>query len=205
MTTAADGQLRSRGVAVIDGFLKATECESIREELDYAFWRPSRVVNRDFGDELIYYRSPQRTSLSTDQQWFSAELAELVQSVERRACDLLGIDPMRLEPWQAVRYRNRGRFRLHHDAGLFAGDPEGEREVTVLLYLQTPAEGGDTVFPDLCMRVPAVGGRLVAWHNLLADGSVDPSKRHAAQPVRRGGKTILTTWSRQNPVRKECS
>lgn len=193
------------GVAWIDGFLDAGECEFICEELDFAFWRPSRVVNRLFSDDLVYYRSAERTSLSTDQQWFNAELDEAVAGIERRVCEMLRVDAVTLERWQAVRYRNRARFELHHDAGLFACDPEGERELTVLLYLQTPLEGGDTVFPDLRVRVSAVAGRLVVWRNLQDDGTVDPAKRHAAQPVRRGRKTILTTWSRQHPVRKESS
>jgi len=192
-------------VTLIDGFLDERECEFICEELDFAFWRPSRVVNRNFDDELVYFHSSQRTSQSTDQQWFSAELDASVGGIERRACKLLGIDLANLERWQAVRYRNRGRFRLHHDAGLFAGDPEGERVVTLLLYLKTPLEGGDTVFPELGIRVPAVAGRLAVWTNLNADGMADPVMRHAAQPVRRGGKTVLTTWSRQHPVRKEDS
>lgn len=204
MTVVSD-QPRAERVACIDGFLTASECEFLCEELDFAFWRPSRVVNRNFADELVYFHSPQRTSLSTDQSWFSADLAAAVGDIERRACDLLGIDAMTLEPWQAVRYRHRGRFRLHHDAGLFAGDPEGERVITLLLYLQTPAEGGDTVFPDLGIRIPAVAGRLVTWNNLDGDGAVDPAVRHAAQPVRRGAKTVLTTWSREHPVRKESS
>jgi prolyl 4-hydroxylase len=192
-------------VTSIDGFLDERECEFICEELDFAFWRPSRVVNRNFDDELVYFHSSQRISQSTDQPWFSAELDAAVGGIERRACKLLGIDQANLERWQAVRYRNRGRFRLHHDAGLFAGDPEGERVVTLLLYLKTPLEGGDTVFPELGIRVPAVAGRLAVWNNLNADGMADPVMRHAAQHVRRGGKTVLTTWSRQHPVRKEDS
>ncbi len=204
MSTVTD-ELGVGRLTWIDGFLAASECEFICEELDFAFWRPSRVVNRNFGDELVYFHSPQRTSQSTDQCWFSAELDAAVDGIEQRACKLLGIDQTNLEPWQAVRYRNRGRFRLHHDAGLFAGDPEGERVVTMLLYLQTPLEGGDTVFPDLGIRVPAIAGRLAVWNNLNAAGTADPAMRHAAQPVRRGGKTVLTTWSRQHPVRKEDS
>ncbi|WP_164478476.1 prolyl hydroxylase family protein [Mycolicibacterium stellerae] len=196
-------QVLDVGVTWIDGFLDADECEFICAELDFAFWRPSRVVNRLFGDELVYYRSAERTSVSTDQQWFNAELDEAVAGIERRVCEMLRVDSATLEPWQAVRYRNRGRFQLHHDAGLFACDPEGERELTVLLYLETPPEGGATVFPDLRVRVTPVAGRLVVWRNLRDDGTVDPAKRHAAQPVRRGRKTILTTWSRQHPVRKE--
>jgi prolyl 4-hydroxylase len=202
MTTVSE-DLRIRRVQWIDGFADTAECEFICTELEFAFWRPSFVVNRLFDDGLLYYQSPQRKSLSTDQRWFSDELVAVVEGIERRVCDLLEIDRLNLERWQAVRYHNRGRFRLHHDAGLFAGDPEGERVVTVLLYLQSPVEGGATVFPDLGLRVPAAVGRLVVWNNLRDDGTVDPAMRHAAQPVRRGKKAILTTWSRQHPIRKE--
>jgi hypothetical protein len=205
MTALAADRPDTHGITWFDEFLTAGDCESICEELEFAFWRPSCVVNRLFSDDLIYYRSSQRTSLSTDQQWFTPELNEQIAAIERRVCELLSIDPLTLEPWQAVRYGNRGRFRLHHDAGLFGSDPEGERERTILLYLQTPLEGGDTVFPDLRLRVSALAGRLVTWCNLRADGTADPAKRHAAQPVRRGGKVILTTWSRQHFVRKESS
>ncbi|WP_072846091.1 2OG-Fe(II) oxygenase [Rhodococcus tukisamuensis] len=192
-------ELRANRLVWVDEFVDARTCEFLCSELDFAYWHPSVVVRRDVDGALVSYRSEQRVSESTDDRWFSDDLLAELGRIEGRVCGLLGTGRRTLERWQAVRYRNRGRFRLHHDAGLFADDPEGERVTTIRLHLYTPGAGGATVFPYLGVRVGAVAGRLVLWQNLRSDGLADPDMRHAAQPVRRGRKSVLTTWARQHP------
>ena len=116
-------------------------------------------------------------------------------------CRALGIDVARLEQWQALRYGYRTGFRRHHDAGLFASEPAGERTTTLLLYLHAPAVGGSTWFPNLHLSVEPRPGRLLAWHNLTPEGKPDPVMEHVARPVRKGRKVALTTWVRERPVR----
>lgn len=192
--------LRDRGIGWVDGFLDPVTCGRLADELEFSLWRPSTVVNRSpFGD-LTSFTSMRRRSRTAMQEWFAPEVLDEIRRIETRVCRRLGVHRTHLEPWQAIRYGHRDRFDIHHDSGLFADEPAGERVSTVLLYLQAPAEGGATVFPELKLRVAAVTGRLLAWHNLLPDGSPNPVMRHAGSAVRKGAKTILTTWVRQRAM-----
>lgn len=68
---------------------------------------------------------------------------------------------------------------------------------TGMLHLVTPGEGGETRFPH-ARPGPAVvaarAGRLVAWRNLLPDGTPDPASLHEGLPVLRGRKMTLTAF-----------
>ncbi|HXB86121.1 2OG-Fe(II) oxygenase [Mycobacterium sp.] len=189
------------GMAWSDGYLDAAETEEILYELKFVWWRRSQVVRAGQSGGLESFVSASRTSQTSGQCWFNAALMYHLLRIETRLCSELRVDPTRLETWQAVRYGPGERFGLHHDAGLFGSDPAGERVLTVVLFLDTPQQGGATYFPDLDLLVDAQPGRLLVWNNLSPDGSIDSTKRHASTPVHCGTKTILTTWSRQSSVR----
>jgi len=186
----------------IDGFLSKQTCELVLVELEYAFWYPSTVANRrPDGAVASHYISEVRTSESTDEEWFTPELRRQIREVERRLATLLDYDPLRYERWQATRYRRGEAFDYHFDAGPWAADSAGERTMTILIYLDAPQSGGGTHFKDQDIEIRAQAGRLVAWENLLRDGTRDPDMLHASMPVKRGVKTTLVTWIRQRVIR----
>lgn len=195
------GALPEGGVVVRDDYLSADECAFIADELEYVLWRASEVVRVEANGGLVAFHSDERTSTSTSQRWFSDELNARLATLETRLEADFGPPSPYLERWQGVRYQPGGRFGLHTDAGAFAAEPWGERVLTFLVYLQAPEAGGETYFPRLDLLVAPICGRIVVWHNLLPDGTVDKRMLHAATPPRAGTKTILTTWSRQRPVR----
>ncbi len=107
------------------------------------------------------------------------------RAVEQRLATDLNVSADHFEPWQAARYRAGERFEEHHDSGFFADDRWGERTISVLIYLSDSPSGGSTYFPLLRQRFQPMTGRLLAWPDLLPDGSVDPTMRHTACPARR--------------------
>ena len=181
----------------IDGFLSEAKCRTVRHELDFALWRPSTVVNRTRDGILHSYTSKIRVSETTSEEWFTPELRRDVRGIARRVAKRLDVDSRRFEEWQAVRYRCGGKFDYHLDAGCFSSDVAGERQWTVLVYLDTPGMGGATRFKRLNLKIEAVTGRLLMWNNLLPDGTPNPAMLHAGAPVRRGRKTILVSWIRE--------
>jgi hypothetical protein len=194
-------RLRDEGLVLVDDFVPAATCAAMLRELRFVYWAPSTVVNRR-DDAIVSFASAVRTSESAGQWWFTDELLGLLGGVESRLRTEFGIDPDRLETWQATRYHPGGLFRAHDDAGLWRNEPAGERTTTVLLYLDRPEAGGATEFPCLDLVVEPRPGRLLLWQNLRPDGSLDRLMRHAALPVERGAKTVLVTWGRQRPVRE---
>ncbi len=73
----------------------------------------------------------------------------------------------------------------------------GQRLRTVISYLNTPAEGGDTTFPLLDMQVSAVGGRILRFDSIQPDGRLNAASLHAGTPVKQGLKWICTLWLRE--------
>lgn len=189
------------GIGWQEGFLTRKECRVILEELEFALWRDNQVVNLDEHGELTSFTSDRRISEGTNAEWFSPRLLTRLGRIEQRLLDEFGVEPRFLESWQAVRYRPGGKFSIHHDGGVFGQEPAGERVLTFLIYLREPKEGGETYFPERDLVLRPLAGTLAVWNNLLPDGSRNDDFRHAATPVHRGRKVILTTWSRQRPTR----
>lgn len=185
----------------IDGFLTARTCERMLDELDYAFWQPSTVVNRDAAGVVVAQRSAMRISETAMEALFPPAAARIAERTRERVARVLRVSKARFETWQAVRYRSGGKFDYHLDAGLWSSEPAGERVWTVMLYLDTPGAGGATTFKQLGLKVDAVAGRLLFWKNLLSDGTPNPWMLHRGAPVRRGRKTILVTWIRERAAR----
>jgi prolyl 4-hydroxylase len=187
-------------VTCLDGFLTGDQCAELLDDLRYAWWWASPLVRAGPAGTLVSGTSYKRTSMTTSEEWLSQSSVRLLRGIERRLAGRVGVDPAHLEMWQATRYRRGDYFDEHHDAGFFAGDPWGERTVTILVYLDAHRDGGSTLFPRLDRRFRPEPGRVLVWPNLLADGSVDERMRHEARPAR-AVKTTLTTWARQRPTR----
>jgi prolyl 4-hydroxylase len=194
--------LAARSLAWMDGFLPAQTCALLIEELNFTLWRPSTVVSRYADGLLRDHPSRCRVSETSTQEWFSRELLREIRNIERRLVRLLGLPLECYEPWQATRYGVGGKFAFHNDAGHWKNDQAGERRTSVILYLQSPREGGSTRFRDLRRDVEPRAGRLLVWNNLLESGECNPRMIHSSVPVRRGTKSVLVTWIRQRPIRK---
>jgi len=197
--------VRPGEVAVLDNYVSRSQCDRILEELEFAYWTPSEITWRARSGLVKTRLSMGRRSEGTTEEWFSSELRRELRRIETRICTGLDLEARYLEYWQATRYRRGGHFDAHLDTGVFAEEPAGDRVVTLLLYLNTPARGGSTYFPELGLDVEAQAGRLAAWMNILPDGTLDSRMKHAARPVVKGSKITLTTWSRQRPARPIAS
>jgi prolyl 4-hydroxylase len=183
----------------VDAFLPAAWCAWALDELEITHWQPSTVVSPGAAGGLETRRSRCRLSQTAHQQWFSPELTGELRRIEARLARLLGCRRGQFEPWQVTRYRRGGRFEDHYDAGSWSADPAGDRQYTVLIYLNDAA-GGATRFRRLALEVPARAGRLLAWRNLLPNGERDERMLHAGTAVRRGVKNVLVTWVRQREL-----
>ncbi|MGH6797564.1 MAG: prolyl hydroxylase family protein [Roseiarcus sp.] len=194
-------RLKGERIVALDGFVSAEDCALMREELNYAFWRPSAVHVRRANGALEDRLSLARISDSAHETWFSKPLRACVRRMERRIGERLGAPTDNFEPWQATRYARHGRFDAHFDSGHWSAEPAGERQTTLLVYLTTPSRGGGTWFPRLNREFAAKTGRLLIWDNLMETGETDREMLHAACPLTRGSKITLVTWVRERAVR----
>lgn len=179
---------------IVRDFLEPQLCAAIIEQIEQKR-RPSTIAD-DAG--IANYR----TSETCDLDRADPAAAE----VDRRICSLLGLDPALGEPIQGQRYAAGQEFRAHTDTfnpggyDYYVHTAEGgQRTWTAMIYLNDPEDGGATRFKTIGKTVQPEAGKLLAWNNLLADGSPNPATLHQGMKVRRGIKYIITKWFRERP------
>ena len=172
-------------------FLSPGECARMMALVD-ANARPSSVYN-------LPNQSAARTSYSGD-----VDRSEpFVRMIERRIDDLLGMEPDWGETVQGQRYEPGQEFKAHCDWFATSAQywPEerrrgGQRSWTAMVYLNDVEEGGVTEFTRLGMSVTPQQGALLVWNNARPDGTPNWDTMHAAHPVVRGTKYVVTKWYR---------
>jgi prolyl 4-hydroxylase len=144
---------------------------------------------------------------------FDMMLEEMLEDInlllmQRRMAAIVGTRPAYSEYLQLLRYQQGQEYRPHRDylppnsiTPLAAGGA-GQRESTVILYLNDVHHGGETEFLELDKKITPKMGRVLAFKNLHADGSPDTRTLHAGLPVNHETKWIATLWIRQGIFRK---
>lgn len=193
--------LEDKGIAVVNDFLTPAECTAMLGELEFTHWADSAVVKYIGDENSPAYFSAMRRSETSGQVWFSDELNAILAGIEERLATLLASTRRHFEEWQATRYGKNDHFDYHVDGGNWERTAAGERKRSIIMYLDTPARGGQTRFRALGKTVAAKAGRVLIWNNLLPTGKCNFAMIHAGLPVKQGTKTILVSWERERPLR----
>lgn len=177
---------------IVRGFLDGAECGELIRRID-ARRRPSEIAD-DIGVAAF------RTSETCDLDWQDP----VVAAVDARIAGLLGLPLNISEPLQGQHYAPGQEFKAHTDTFEPGGAAfyehcadTGQRTWTAMIYLNRPEDGGATRFKAISKTVQPEIGKLLAWNNLLPDGSPNPATLHQGMKVRRGTKYILTKWFRE--------
>ncbi len=185
---------RALELFIVRGFLDDETCNGLIARIDERR-RPSEIAD-DIG--VANYR----TSETCDLDWRDP----VVAAVDRKIADLLGLSLAASEPPQGQRYEPGQEFKPHTDTFEPGGydfyvhtAATGQRTWTAMIYLNEPEEGGATRFKKIGKTIQPETGKLLAWNNLLPDGSPNPATLHQGMKVRRGTKYVLTKWFRQFP------
>jgi prolyl 4-hydroxylase len=177
---------------VLPGFLNAAECKALIARIE-ADRQPSEVVD---GHPDPDYRTSESCNLPPSDP--------LIRSIERKLSALTGIPVDHGETIQGQRYAPGQQFKEHYD--FFHTDRTswpmyeasgGQRTWTAMIFLNAPARGGQTYFPEARMRVTPRAGNLLAWNNLDARGGLNPATLHQGLPVEEGLKYVITKWFRE--------
>ena len=176
--------------AVAD-FMTPDECARMIELID-AVARPSELFDDVHVEEY-------RTSWSGDVD----STDSFVRMIERRLSDLLGLDLAWSEAVQGQRYEPGQEYREHCDwfdteAVYWKTEVKrgGQRSWTAMVYLNQVEAGGATEFRNLGISIDPQPGVLLLWNNTTPEGAVNPDMLHAALPVERGIKYVITKWFR---------
>jgi hypothetical protein len=173
-------------IYVLDGFATAEECDHVRS------------VGAD-AERLAAWRVTTRHDVTG----FSFELPlardRTAASISERILAALGVANALGGTLRFRRYAEGEAHPPHLDN--FRVD-ELDLVATAMVALDTPAEGGATVFPraDPPLAVQPRQGRLLAWLNCTRDGRPDPRAYHEGAAVSRGSKTTVTEFIYADPL-----
>lgn len=123
--------------------------------------------------------------------------------MQRRMAAAAGLEVSHAEPLILLRYQPGQEYRLHGDylppslVRPVTQGGSGQRQATVITYLNSDLEGGATVFPKLGLRIAPRCGDLLHFRNIDESGAPDPRTGHAGEPVTAGVKWICTLWQRE--------
>jgi prolyl 4-hydroxylase len=175
-------------------FLSAEECAELRTLID-ASAKPSSLFS---GSANADYRTSHSGNLSP---W-----NPLVEAVTARICALTGLPASHGETLQGQRYTQGQEYKVHCDYFPATADywqamraSGGQRTWTAMIYLSPVEAGGETHFPQCEFMVPPVEGMILIWNNMAPDGAPNRFSLHAARPVERGVKYVVTKWFRERP------
>lgn len=183
-------------IRVLEGLLTDAECDQLIEQSRPRLDR-SRTVNQDGTNQL----DKARTSRG---MFFTVGETPLIERIENRLAELVGLPVIHGEGLQVLHYEPGQQYEPHYDwfdpsqSGFkVLTSKGGQRVASVIMYLNTPAGGGGTHFPNAGVTVCARRGSAVYF----AYQGGDKASLHAGLPVTDGEKWIATKWVREHPFR----
>ena len=187
--------VREPRVVVFGDLLSADECDELIELARRRLARSETVQTATGGSEVHGART-------SDGMFFERGEYPLCARLEARFAALLDWPVENGEGLQVLRYRPGAEYKPHYDYF----DPEqpgtpsllqrgGQRVASLVCYLNTPAAGGATVFPDAGLDVAPLQGNAVFFSYTRPH----PSTRtlHGGAPVVEGEKWVATKWLRE--------
>jgi prolyl 4-hydroxylase len=187
--------MRNPRVIVFGGLLSDEECDAIVEHARPRMTRSETVQTETGGSEV----NEARTSRG---MFFERGENEVCARIEQRIASLLEWPLENGEGLQVLHYLPGAEYRPHHDYfdPAKSGTPTivargGQRVGTLIMYLNSPAKGGGTTFPDVALEVAPVKGNAV----FFSYDRPHPSTKtlHGGAPVIEGEKWVATKWLRE--------
>ena len=180
-------------ISLFKEFINASECEEIINLAEPKLIK-SMVVDAQNGSDVP---SDRRKSMQT---FLPKQSTPLIKSLEDRISRLVEMPIENGEDLQVVRYEVGDEYMAHHDffdvvqaSEALRFQQSGQRVATVIIYLNTPENGGATEFPKLGLNIEAMQGNAL----MFKYPNKEDESLHAGLPVKTGVKWIATKWFRE--------
>ena len=157
-----------------------------------------------FKPALMFDGKKARFSASRNNSDFPFDIVTadvIVALVRERVAAVTRLPIYAMEPPQIFHYATGQEIKGHYDH-VKAQDRDGyqgERIATFIMYLNDDYEGGELEFEKIGLRHRGKAGDGVFFANVDASGKADMLTLHAALPVTRGEKFVLSQWIQDRP------
>lgn len=185
-------------IVVLHNFLSSEECNHLIN-LARPNLQRSTVVNESSKG------SGQIDARRTSQGMFliGHHKDKILKSIEKRLSNATSFPKENGEAIQILFYEKGAEYQPHYDffnpttpGGALHLQRGGQRVATVIMYLNSPVRGGETIFPIAKVSIIPEKGKAVLFYNCLPSGNTDPTTLHGGAPVLEGEKWIATKWFR---------
>jgi prolyl 4-hydroxylase len=180
-------------LSLFSNFLSILECNELIADAEKSL-ELSTVVGEN--DEIIH------TGRTSSGMFYQRKQNSLIEKIETRISRLTNIPVEHGEGLQILRYEEGQEYTPHFDYFPLSDSSTerhvgkwGQRVATILMYLNTPSSGGETVFPDADIRISAKQGNALLFKYPIPDAST--KTLHSGTPVKKGVKWVATKWLRE--------
>jgi prolyl 4-hydroxylase len=129
---------------------------------------------------------------------------EIAKKIIQKVCDIDGYSIDQAEDIQVVKYEPNGYYNEHHDSCCDDLDEckeflkDGNRILTMVIYLNDDFEGGATRFPKLDKNFKPKKYSGILFYPMNKNGDkCHENSLHAGMPVTKGEKYIANVWIRE--------
>lgn len=188
----------ANGIRLLHNFLSVRECDHL---IEIASSKLVKSTTMSYENGTSVDTPSVRNSM---QAFIDIGSNKTVSTIEDRIAAILPYPKEYGEDLQVVRYLPGQYYKPHYD--YFNPDypgmqdtleKYGQRVLTVLMYLNEPDEGGETVFPQLMLTIKPKRGTALLFYNAFSDGTLNTNTQHGGSPVIRGEKWIANKWIRE--------
>jgi prolyl 4-hydroxylase len=188
-------------VVVKDNFLTDDECEHFINIGKKTIMNQALVAGDNDGEI-----SKGRTGTNC---WVKHNQTEVTQTVADRIAHVINMPLRYAESFQIIHYEQNQEYKPHYDGWNHDNSEKskrmmgkrGQRLCTCLVYLNTPEEGGDTIFPKQKRALKAEKGRLLFFSNVEQNTNIlHPDSLHGGMPVIKGEKWAFNLWFREKYI-----
>lgn len=183
-------------IVLFGDFLSGEECDALVAAASPRMQRSLTADMQTGGEQLDGVRT-------SDGMFFQRGESELIAVIESRIARLFDWPVEKGEGLQVLHYRAGNQYEPHFDYFDPAepGTPlivarGGQRVATLLMYLLEPERGGETVFPDIGLKIAPKRGAALFFSYDRPHAAT--KTRHGGAPVIAGEKWVATKWLREN-------
>jgi prolyl 4-hydroxylase len=134
--------------------------------------------------------------------WLSKD-DPVAKKIIQKVCYIDGYNTEQAEDIQVVKYEPNGYYNEHHDSCCENDDKceefqkEGNRIVTMVIYLNDNFEGGATQFPKINKKFKPKKYSGILFYPMNKNGDkCHENSLHAGMPITKGQKYIANVWIR---------